>query len=170
MIRSSLFGDLLNLSNTLDQMMNPRWGGSQFDALPGRVHTNGASWAVPIPIDVYATGDEAVLIAAVAGMQPDDLELTVHQNTVTLRGTVRSAVDADDTKDATWYVSELGSGTFHRSVTLPFPIDADHVQATFEHGLVRVSLPKSESAKARTIAISSSTNEASREPLMPERL
>jgi HSP20 family protein len=155
MIRSSLFGDLLTLSNTLDQVTNPRWGGSQFDLAPR------ASLASSMPIDVYATGDEAVLIAAVPGMQPDDLELTVHQNTVTLRGTVRSAADAEDTKNATWYVSELGSGTFQRSVTLPFPIDADHAQATFEHGLVRVTLPKAESAKPKTIAISSGkANEA----------
>ena len=161
MIRSPLFGDLLTLSNTLDQVTNPRWGGAQFDVHPGAAVTNGRSWAVPMPIDVYATGDEAVLIAAVPGMQPDDLELTVHQNTVTLRGTVRSAADAEDTRDATWYVSELGSGTFQRSVTLPFPIDADHAQATFEHGLVRVILPKAESAKPKTIAISSSkANEA----------
>jgi len=160
MIRSSLLGDLLNLSNTLDQVPNPRWSGVQFDALPGRSGTNGASWAVPMPIDVYSTGDQVVLIAAVPGMQPDDLELTVHQNTVTLRGTVRSVADAEETKGATWYVSELGSGTFQRSVTLPFPIDAEHANATFEHGLVRVTLPKSESAKPKTIAISSSTNEA----------
>ena len=150
MFRSPLFSDLAHLSTALDQLTHPRWGGTQFD-LGSR-----ASLASSMPIDVYATGDEAVLIAAVPGMQPDDLELTVHQNTVTLRGTVRSAADAEETKHATWYVSELGSGTFQRSVTLPFPIDADHAQATFEHGLVRVTLPKAESAKPKTIAISSS--------------
>jgi len=161
MIRSSLLGDLLNLRNTLDQVTSPPGGGTQFDALPGRSRANGASWAVPMPIDVYSTGDEVVMIAAVPGMQPDDLELSVHQNTVTLRGTVRSAADAEETRNATWYVSELGSGTFQRSVTLPFPIDADHATATFEHGLVRVTLPKSESAKPKTITISSgSRNEA----------
>jgi HSP20 family protein len=112
-----------------------------------------------MPLDVYATGDQAVLIAAVPGMQPGDLELTVHQNTVSLRGTVRSAADAEETKDATWYVSELGSGTYQRSVTLPFPIDAEHAEATFAHGLVRVTLPKAESAKPRKIAISGGSNQ-----------
>src|SRR5215208_7124040 len=102
MIRSPFFGELLNLSNTLDQLTHQQWGGSQFD------RRSSGSLAVPMPLDVYATGDQAVLIAAVPGMQPEDLELSVHQNTVTLQGTVRSAADAQETRDATWYVSELG--------------------------------------------------------------
>jgi HSP20 family protein len=154
MIRSPLFNDLARLTTTLDQLTGYGSGGSQVD------RSTGTPVGVPMPIDVYATGDEIVLIAAVPGMQPDDLDLTVHQNTVTLRGTVRSAVDAEETKQATWYVSELGSGTYQRSVTLPFPIDADHAEARFEHGLVRVTLPKAESAKPKKIAISSSSAEA----------
>jgi HSP20 family protein len=154
MIRSPLFADLAQLTNTLDQLTGYRSGGAQFD------RSSRPSLAAAMPIDVYATGDAAVLIAAVPGMQPEDLELTVHQNTVSLRGTVRSAADVQETKDATWYVSELGSGTYQRSVTLPFPIDAEHAEATFEHGLVRVTLPKAESAKPKKIAISGSPAEA----------
>src|SRR5215213_4983764 len=99
MIRSPLFNDLARLTNTLDQLTSYGSGGSQFD------RSSGTPVGAPMPIDVYATGDEAVLIAAVPGMHPDDLELTVHQNTVTLRGTVRSAADAEETKQASWYVS-----------------------------------------------------------------
>ena len=158
MMRSSSFGDLLTLSNTLNnalnQVTNQRWGGAPAD------RGNGASWAVPMPIDVFATADQAVLIAAVPGMQPNDLDLTVHQNTVTLRGTIHSTQDAEDIKDATWYVAELGSGSYQRSVTLPFPVDADQATATFEHGLVRVTLPKADSAKPKKIAISDTTNGA----------
>ncbi len=151
MIRSPFFGDLVNLGNTLDQLSHQRWGGTQFDT------TSGGSWSVPMPIDVYSTGEQVVLIAAVPGMQPDDLELTVHQNTVTLRGTIRGAADAEDTRNATWYVSELGNGAYQRSVTLPFPIDVDQSTAKFEYGLVRVTLPKADSAKPRKIAITSGT-------------
>ncbi len=151
MIRSPFFGDFVNLGNTLDQLSQQRWGGTQFD------RASGESWSVPMPIDVYSTGEQVVLIAAVPGMRPDDLELTVHQNTVTLRGTIRSAADAEDTKNATWHVSELGNGAYQRSVTLPFLIDADQSTATFGHGLVRVTLPKADSAKPRKIAITSGT-------------
>lgn len=160
MIRSSLLGDLVNLSNTLDQMTTQRLGGSLVDGQPNRSRTTGVTWSVPMPIDVYATHDRAVIIAAVPGMQPDDLDLTIHQNTVTLSGTVRNSADAEETRDATWYVSELGSGSFQRSITLPFPVDADHAMASFEHGLVRVSLPKADSAKPKKIAISTSSDQA----------
>ena len=154
MFRSPLFADLAQLSTTLDQLTSYRSGGSQFD------QGDRVSSAVPMPIDVYATRDHAVLIAAVPGMHPEDLELSVHQNTVTLQGTIRSAADAEETRDVTWYVSELGSGTYQRSVTLPFPIDAEHAEATFDNGLVRVTLPKADWAKPKKIAISSSPAEA----------
>jgi HSP20 family protein len=113
-----------------------------------------------MPVDVYSTNDQAVVLAAVPGMTPDDLDLSINQNTVTLSGTVRNAADADDAKDATWYVSELGGGTYRRSVTLPFPVDADKAAATFEYGILRVVLPKAESAKPKKIAINTDSNGA----------
>jgi HSP20 family protein len=79
---------------------------------------------------------------------------------VTLSGTLRSVVDTEDAKQATWYLHELGSGTYRRSVTLPFPVDADKADASFEHGILRVMLPKAEAAKAKKIAISGGQHEA----------
>jgi HSP20 family protein len=93
-------------------------------------------------------------------MVPEDLDLTIHENTVTLSGTVKSVADAEDAKHATWYVSELGSGTYRRSVTLPFPVNAEQANATFEHGILRVVLPKADSAKPRKIAITSGSDQA----------
>ena len=58
--------------------------------------TNGTrGMARPVPLDVYATPDEAVVIAAVPGMTPENLEITYTQNTLTLSGSVPSAVDSD---------------------------------------------------------------------------
>jgi HSP20 family protein len=93
-------------------------------------------------------------------MRPEDLELTVHQNMVSLSGKIGSLAETEEAKGATWYIHELGSGTYRRSVTLPFPVDADNAQATFEHGILRVVLPKAESAKPRKIAIGGSQPQA----------
>ena len=71
------------------------------------------------------------------------------QNTVTLSGTVGNVADSEEAKGATWYVHELGNGTYRRSITLPFAVDADATQATFEHGILRIVLPKAASAKPR---------------------
>lgn len=160
MIRSPLLSDLMSLRNSLDQFANQSLGGDAFRVPSSRSSGNGSTWANPMPIDVYSTSDHAVVLAAVPGMTPDDLELSIHQNTVTLSGTVQHTADAEDAKDATWYISELGGGTYRRSVTLPFPVDAERAEAHFAHGIVRIVLPKADSAKPRKIAISHGGDEA----------
>lgn len=160
MIRSHFLSDLFDLRDTIDQFTNETLGTDSMRTLQSRNASNGTAWAAPIPVDVYSTNDHAVIIAAIPGMSPDDLDLTIHQNTVTLSGVVRNVADAEDAKDATWYVSELGGGHYRRSITLPFPINADAAQATFDQGMLRVKLPKAETAKSRKISIESRSPEA----------
>jgi HSP20 family protein len=155
MIRSPLFNDMLALRDTVDRFVSEGFGNDPFRVIWSRNANNNAV-AQPIPLDVYATDDHAIVLAAVPGMRPDDLELTVHQNTVTLSGSIGNVPDAEEAKGATWYIHELGSGSFRRSVTLPFPVDSDRAEASFEHGILRVVLPKAETAKPRKIAIASS--------------
>jgi HSP20 family protein len=107
----------------------------------------------PVPLDVFATTDEAIIIAAVPGLDPQNLEITYTQNTLTLTGSVPNAADSEQGKNATWYAHELWSGQFQRTVTLPFEVDAAKAEATFENGLVHVTLPKAERAKPQKIAI-----------------
>ncbi len=107
----------------------------------------------PLPLDVYATQNEAVIIAAVPGMSPQNLDVTIDQNVVTLSGTVPTAAESEQGKGATWYLHELWHGQFRRSVTLPFEVDAGQADATFENGIVRIVLPKAERAKPHKIAI-----------------
>jgi HSP20 family protein len=114
---------------------------------------SSGAMARPVPLDVYATPDEAIVIAAMPGMTPERLEITYTQNTLTLSGSVPSAVDSEQGQNATWYLRELWSGQFQRTVTLPFEVDAGQAEATFEHGIVRITLPKAEWAKPQKIAI-----------------
>jgi HSP20 family protein len=72
---------------------------------------------------------------------------------LTLSGSILSAVDSEQGKNATWYANELWSGQFQRTVTLPFEVDAEKAEATFEHGIVHITLPKAEWAKPQKIAI-----------------
>jgi HSP20 family protein len=114
--------------------------------------SNGTT-ARPLLLDVYATPDEAVVIAAVPGMNPQDLEITYTQNTLTLSGSVPNVAESEQGQQATWYLRELWSGQFQRTVTLPFEVDAGKAEATFEHGIVRITLPKAEWTKPQKIAI-----------------
>jgi HSP20 family protein len=86
-------------------------------------------------------------------MSPQELEVTIDQNVVTLSGTVPTAAESEQGKGATWYLHELWHGQFRRSVTLPFEVDAGKADASFENGIVRIMLPKAERAKPHKIAI-----------------
>jgi HSP20 family protein len=126
-----------------DSLVPPRGGGATGPSVAPR----------PLPLDVYATAGEAVIIAAVPGMAAQELELTVDQNTVTLSGRLPSAVESEQGQGATWFLHELWHGPFRRSVTLPFEVDAGRAEATVEQGIVRIVLPKAAQAKPQRIAI-----------------
>jgi HSP20 family protein len=160
MMRSPLINDLVSLRNTVDPLFRERPFGDPLNTFWSRAETSGSSVARPMPIDVYATDDQVVITAAVPGIQPDDLQLTVHQSTVTLSGSLQNVVDMEEGKKATWYLQELPSGSFRRSITLPFEVDAGRADASFEHGILRVVLPKAEAAKPRQIAIHSGQDQA----------
>jgi HSP20 family protein len=122
--------------------------------------SNGSRTMVrPIPIDVYATPDEAVVIAAVPGLHPENLEISYAENTLTLSGSVSGASESEQGQQATWYVRELWSGKFQRSLTLPFEVDASKAEATFEHGIVRITLPKAEWARPQKIAVTAGSSQ-----------
>ena len=125
----------------------------------GRGRVNG-TMVRPLPLDVYATQDEAVIIAAVPGMGPQELEVTIDQNVVTLAGAVPTAAESEQGKGATWYLHELWHGEFRRSVTLPFEVDAAKAAATFENGIVRIALPKAERAKPHRIEVRSTAGQS----------
>ena len=93
------------------------------------------------------------------GLTPENLDITYTQNTLTLAGSVPNVAESEQGQQATWYVHELASGQFQRTVTLPFEIDASKAEASFENGLVRITLPKEERAKPQKIAIKSGSGQ-----------
>lgn len=119
----------------------------------GGARYNPGSGARALPLDVFATPNEVVLLAAVPGMSPQDLNITYNQNTLTLSGVIPPAVDGEQGENTSWFLRELWHGQFQRSVTLPFEIDASKAEATFEHGIVRITLPKAEWTKPQKITV-----------------
>ena len=146
------FEPLVSLRQAMDQLFDESFVGAPYRTLWSRGGVEGG-WS-GMPLDVYATNDQVVILAAVPGLRPEDLQITFQQGTLLLSGQIGSVADTEEAKNATWYLHELPHGQFRRSVTLPFPIDADQAQATFEHGVVRIVLPKAEAARPKTIPIS----------------
>ena len=103
-----------------------------------------------LPLDVSETENEFVVKASLPGIQPDDVQITVHGDTLTIRG--ESKVE-EEKKGEHWHIRERRSGVFQRSLSLSAPVDSDKAQADFEHGVLTLRLPKSESAKPRQIKV-----------------
>ncbi len=145
----------VSLRQAMDQLFNESFvGGAPFRTLWSRGDaTSGTGWS-GMPLDIYATNDEVVVLAAVPGVEPDNLQISYHEGMLLLSGTLPNVAESEETQGATWYLRELPAGTFRRAVSLPFTIDVDKAQATFAHGIVRIALPKAEEAKPRTISIS----------------
>jgi HSP20 family protein len=108
-----------------------------------------------IPVDVFATDSDVFVIASAPGLGPEELEVTIDENVLALSGTIPNVAKSTEAEGATWYLHENGHGQFRRTVTLPVDVDADQAEASFEHGILRLRLPKAEAAKPRQIKIRS---------------
>ena len=108
--------------------------------------------ATPVPLDVYMEGDNYVLEAAVPGLAPEAIDVTVLGNQVTISGEYPTVAEGRQ-----YLFRERAGGRFERAVTLGADLDADNVQAHYEHGVLRLVIPKAESARPKRIAIGSGT-------------
>ena len=102
---------------------------------------------------MYETNDMLVVKARVPGVNPEDVELTIHGDNLTIKAELRSDATQGDAKNWNWYRQELFFGTVARSVSLPTLVDPDKAEATFQHGELTLTLPKAESVKPRSIKI-----------------
>lgn len=106
-----------------------------------------------MPVDVYSTHDQAVVVAALPGVHPDSIDVTVHRNVATIRASARTNQAPESSKEVTWYISELGRGAFERTITFPFAIDEQAVEAHFANGLLRLVLPRREKDRPQRIPV-----------------
>ncbi len=101
-----------------------------------------------LPLDVYTTDNEIVVVAPVPGINPDDVEITLEGETLTIRGEIPARLENVD-----YVFSECYHGPFSRTLQLNVPIDVDKVEATFENGMLTLVLPKAEAVKPKVIKV-----------------
>jgi len=101
-------------------------------------------------MNVWMSDDKAVVDVELPGVQPGDVEVTVLENTLTVSG--NRPTDGDDGK-RTWFKRERPLGRFRRTLELPFAVEADKVAASYRNGILRITLPRAESDKPRTVPI-----------------
>jgi len=103
-----------------------------------------------LAVDVEASDELYNITALVPGLEADDLDIEVLNNTVTIRGQFKSG-DEDQTK---YMVCELPKGRFSRVITLPTATDANHVDATIKNGVLSLHIPKAEADRPKAIKVS----------------
>ncbi len=92
-----------------------------------------------LTVDVYQTSDMIIIKAMIAGVHPEDLDISITRDLITIRGEREEEKTA---KDDDYFMRELYWGSFSRTITLPEEIDVDEAEAVEKHGLLILKLPK----------------------------
>lgn len=121
----------------MQQEMNQRLGGL----------SAGSAQEFP-PVNLWLGENSVAVTAELPGIAPDDVDLTVRENTLTLKGERKSQ---DET--SVWHRRERPNGRFSRTIQLPFRVDPEQVEARFANGLLEVELHRPEADRPRKIQI-----------------
>ncbi|MBD3383803.1 Hsp20 family protein [candidate division KSB1 bacterium] len=101
-------------------------------------------------VNMWTNDRSAVVTAELPGFSSKDIDISILDKTVMLKG--KREIDGEK---ATWHRQERMSGEFERSFELPFPVEVDKVKASFDNGILSITLPRAEADKPRKIEIKS---------------
>ena len=132
------FGEMRRLQSEMNRLFQ--------SALPA----GGAAFPL---MNVYASQDGVAVTAELPGVGEGDLEISVHRDTVTLSGERKDPADFPASDDRQFHRRERGRGRFSRTLSLPFQIEPENVEAHLENGVLRLSLQRPESDKPRRIQV-----------------
>ncbi len=147
------FGGMLSLRNAMDRLFQDAFvrpselfGPSGFGDAQG--------W---LALDVYETENDCVVTAAIPGVRPEDVDISVQGNLLTIRGETKSE---QEQARGSYHIRERRYGSFHRQLQLPVPVDTEKAEARFENGILTLTLPKTEEARERRIRVASGSGAA----------
>lgn len=102
------------------------------------------------PIDMYQTKSAVIVETPLAGVDPEQVEVSVQDGVLTIKGSMERKTEVDE-KD--YYRREVRSGSVFRRVSLPAAVQEGNAEATFSNGLLRIEIPKREEAENKTVKI-----------------
>lgn len=136
--------DFVSLRDAMDRLFEDSW------VRPVRTgwEAQEESRAWRLPVDVYSTEEEIVIQAAVPGLAPEDVDITIEGDTLTIQGELPGALE-----NVNYLFQERPAGKFIRVLSLNIPVDADKSEATFLNGLLTLTIPKAEAIRPRQIKV-----------------
>jgi HSP20 family protein len=146
--RASPLGELVSLRQAMDRLFED----SFVRPFPW---PDGSAERLGFPLDVTSAADSLVVEAALPGIKPEDVEITVENGTLSIRGETHS----DETSgEGESLVREIRRGSVSRVIALPNGLEPDKATATFEDGMLTLRIPKAEAVKPRQIRITPSVD------------
>jgi HSP20 family protein len=172
MMRWDPFGEAMSLRQAMDRLLE------EASVQPARAA--GGQGGSGVALDVIEHGEELVVKASLPGVEPEDVNITIEENVLTVEGEAREEYETprgqqttagqqgttaqqtngggrmqggQQTSQPRYHHRERRYGRFMRQVVLPMPVDAARAQASFEHGVLTITLPKAEHARRRQIKV-----------------
>ena len=142
-VRWEPFRDLVATQRDFDRLFR-----EAFSPMFGEGEVSTRTWAPPV--DIYETDENLVLKAELPGIDPNNVEIRVEDNSLYLKGERKFEKEV---KEQNYHRVERSYGTFTRTFSLPSSIDADKVTANYKEGVLTLTMPKREEAKPKTIKI-----------------
>lgn len=134
------FQEMLNLRRTVDRLFD--------NASADRDWAESPVWG--LAVDMVENKDEFIVKASVPGINPDDLDISYSDDTLTIKGEIKQDKEV---KEDQYHMRERRYGSFVRSIALPTKIKGDSIEASYQNGVITLRLPKAEEVKPKRIAI-----------------
>jgi len=140
LMRWDPFGELTALRQAMDRVFD--------EFMPARFR--GEEVELTFPVDVYETEKEVVVKAALPGIKPEEIDVSVSDNAITIKGEARHE---EKVERENYYRQEIRYGAFCRIVPLPAPVRAEEADAEYKDGVLTIRLPKTEEARPKSIKV-----------------
>jgi HSP20 family protein len=143
MARWNPWNDLFDLQSQVDQLFQSLGGGT------GRTTNDGPEF-MNLPVDIRQSEDAFVIEASVPGFKPEDVEVTFDDGVLTIRGQHRS--ETED-KQGQYVRRERRQSAVYRQIGLPAEVRPDEIRASFDNGVLRVTVPRAQKAQPKRIQV-----------------
>jgi HSP20 family protein len=146
LIRWDPFREMVSMRRSMDRL---------FDDF---ISEQPGEWGKLLPwdlaLDVVENKNDFVVKASLAGIKPEDLDITYNENTLTIKGETSEETEKEE---ARYHLRERRYGSFSRSISLPRGVKGESIEASYEAGVLTLRLPKSEEIKPKRITVHSAS-------------
>ena len=143
-IRRNPWREMMTLREAMDQLFEESL------VRPARTWEGSREGPSRLPLDVYTTPEEIVIVASLPGLTPDEVDIVIEGDSLIIRGELRPPLE-----NVEYLFQERAYGAFSRTLTLNVPVEAEKSEAVFENGVLTLTLPKAEETRPKIIKVKS---------------